>query len=125
VAVIHFAQVVPTTEQTPWLGIAFVLLTFACVGVAGELVYSSAPFVWLQVAALNIMAIAGYAFTRLFSTPFDNMDVGNWSETLGVAALFIEGLLVLLSLQAIANRQHLESPPSSDRTHDEGSTGPL
>jgi hypothetical protein len=104
VAVIHFAQVVPTTEQTPWLGAAFVLLTFACIGVAAQLLHNAARLVWLQVAVLNVLVISGYAFTRLISTPFDNTDVGNWSETLGVASLFVEVILLALSLHAMTGR---------------------
>jgi hypothetical protein len=112
VAVMHFAQVVPTTEETPWLGAAFVLLSFACVGVAAQLLHSATRLVWVQLAALNTLVIAGFAFTRLISTPIDNADVGNWSETLGVAALFIEGLLVVLSLHVLTGRPHFLSSPA-------------
>jgi hypothetical protein len=112
VAVIHFAQVVPTTEQTPWLGAAFVLLTFACMGVAAQLLHNSTRLVWLQVAVLNAGVIGGYAFTRLMSTPFDNTDVGNWSESLGIASLLIEGILVALSLHAVTRRPRFLLPMS-------------
>jgi hypothetical protein len=110
VAVIHFAQVVPTIEQTPWLGAAFVLLSLACVAVSAQLLYRCDRFVWAQVGILNILAIAGYAFTRLISTTFDNTDVGNWSEMLGVAALFIESILVILSVHAITGRPRFLAP---------------
>ena len=105
VAVIHFAQVVPTIHQTAWLGWAFVLLSVACVAVAGQLVYRGTVWTWAQVGALNLLIIGGFAFTRLFSTAFDNQDVGNWSETLGMAALFVEGVLVLASAYAITVRR--------------------
>ena len=49
-------------------------------------------------------AIAGYAFTRVVSTPLDNADVGNWSCMLGMAALYVEGLLVLISGFAMVTR---------------------
>jgi hypothetical protein len=120
VAVMHFAQVVPTTEETPWLGAAFVLLSLACVGVAAQLLHRADRFVWLQVAALNALAIGGYAFTRLISTPFDDGDVGNWSEMLGVAALFIEGLLVVLSVHILTGRPRFLSAPI--KRHGAGST---
>jgi hypothetical protein len=121
VAVIHFAQVVPTTEQTPWLGAAFVVLTLSCIAVAAQLLHRSAPWVWLQVAVLNILTMAGYAFTRLVSTTFDNADVGHWSETLGVAALFIEGLLVVLSVHVL-KRQPLSLPDR--RRHEKSARAP-
>jgi hypothetical protein len=113
VAVIHFSQVVPTTEQTPWLGAAFVLLSLACLAIAAQLLYRYDRLVWAQVGMLNLLAIAGYAFTRLISTPFDNTDVGNWSEMLGIAALFVEGILVILSLHAITGRPRFLSPPAT------------
>lgn len=116
VGVIHFAQVVPTTEQTPLLGVAFVLLSFACIAVSAQLLYRCDRLVWAQVGMLNVLAIAGYAFTRLFSTSFDNTDVGNWSEMLGIAALFIEGVLVMLSLHVITGRPRFLSPPASFAT---------
>ena len=49
-------------------------------------------------------AIAGYAFTRVVSTPLDNADIGNWSCMLGMAALYVEGLLVLISGFAMVTR---------------------
>jgi hypothetical protein len=101
VAVIHFSQVVSTIDETPWLGAAFVALTVGCMVLAGQLLQRGSRMLWAQVAVLNISAIGGYIFTRLFSTPFDNTDVGNWSEMLGMAALFIEGALVVLSVQVV------------------------
>jgi hypothetical protein len=112
VAVIHFSQVVPTTEETPWLGTAFVVLSLACLAVAAQLLYRCDRLVWAQVGMLNLLAIAGYAFTRLISTPFDNTDVGNWSEMLGVAALFVESILVILSVHAITGRPRFLSAPA-------------
>ena len=104
VAGIHFSQVVPTTEQTPWLGAAFVALTLACICLAGFLLYRGDRRLWGAIAVLNISAIGGYLFTRLVSTPLDDTDVGNWSEMLGMTALFFEAVLVLLSVHAIAGR---------------------
>jgi hypothetical protein len=98
VAAIHLAQVVPTVQQTPYLGAAFVALTLSCMALAGWLLVAETAAGWAAVAGLNALAIAGYAFTRTFSTFFDNQDVGNWDEMLGLVALLIEGVLIGLSL---------------------------
>ena len=82
-------------------GALFVILTVACAALAARLLTGAARTVWAQVAALNLVAMAGYAFTRMFSTFIDNQDVGNWSEMLGLAALLVEGLLVLLSVREL------------------------
>jgi hypothetical protein len=51
-----------------------------------------------------VLALVGYAFTRVVATPLDNQDVGNWACTLGMAALVVEGLLVTLSAHAIVRQ---------------------
>jgi hypothetical protein len=95
----------------------------------------SAAQLWLPVAALGIAAIGGYVFTRVLSTPLDNQDVGNWACMLGIAALFVEGMLVALSAYAmsivrryqseanIAQTQSIVAEPASNlvRVHANGS----
>ena len=72
--------------------------------VAARLVkgHDSAVQLWLPVAALGVAVFVGYAFTRMLSTPLDNQDVGNWACMLGLAALFVEGLLVAVAAYAIS-----------------------
>jgi hypothetical protein len=101
VALIHFVQIVDTFDQTLWLGVAFVVLMAASFVVALMLVGASTRLAWTGAALVGAAAIVGYVFTRSVSTTFDNTDVGNWSETLGMAALFVESMLVLLSAYAI------------------------
>jgi hypothetical protein len=83
IGAIHFLQIVQTTEQTPLLGVAFMLLIIGCLAVAARLAIRGDLRTWLASAAICAAAIAGYAFTRTFSTPLDNQDAGNWSCMLG------------------------------------------
>jgi len=104
VAVVHLVQLVPTFDATPLLGVSFVVLIVGTLAVGARLISSkvSSTQLWLPVAALGVAAIGGYVFTRIVSTPLDNQDVGNWACMLGVAALFVEGLLVALSAYAMS-----------------------
>jgi hypothetical protein len=104
IAVIHLVQLVPTFEATPLLGVAFVALIIGTLVLGARLLNFnvSGTRLWLPIAALGLSAIAGYAFTRVVSTPLDNQDVNNWSCTLGMAALFVEGTLVALSAYAMS-----------------------
>ena len=106
-AVIHIVQLVPTFQQTPLLGVAYVFLIAAAIVVGARLVkgHQSAVQLWLPVAALGIAVFVGYAFTRMLSTPLDHQDVGNWMCTLGLAALFVEGVIVAVAAYAISLRQ--------------------
>jgi FtsH-binding integral membrane protein len=112
-AVIHIVQLVPTFQQTPLLGLAYVSLITATVVVGARLVkgHPSAVQLWLPVAALGVGAFVGYAFTRTLSTPLDHQDVGNWACTLGMAALFVEGLMVSVATYAISLRQMASLEP--------------
>lgn len=65
---------------------------------------------WAPVGLLGVMALMGYAFTRVVSTPLDNQDVGNWACTLGMAALVVEGLLVALCVHAIRVTTRAKAP---------------
>jgi hypothetical protein len=104
IAVIHLVQLVPTFQATPLLGAAFVALIAGTLVVGAQLVSPrlSHTRLWLPVLALGAASIGGYVFTRMFNTPVDNQDVGNWACMLGIAALFVEGALVALSAYAIS-----------------------
>src|ERR1700735_2955195 len=105
IGAIHFLQIVPTTEQTPLLGVSFLFLIAACLAVASRLATHSDQRTWIASAVVCAAAIGGYLFTRIFSTPLDNQDAGNWSCMLGLAALFVETTLLAFSaLHALAHR---------------------
>jgi uncharacterized membrane protein YeiB len=115
IAVIHLVQLVPTFEATPLLGATFVVLIGATLVVGARLISSrlSSTQLWLPVAALGVAAIGGYVFTRVLRTPLDNQDVGDWACMLGIAALFVEGLLVALSAYAMAIGPRRQPAPSA------------
>lgn len=114
IGVIHFLQIVPTTEQTPLLGVSFLFLIGAAVGVAYRLATRNDRRTWQAAAAISAGAIAGYVFTRTFKSPLDNQDAGNWSCMLGLAALFVETTLFAFSALTSMAIRTVES--SSGRT---------
>jgi hypothetical protein len=109
IGAIHFLQIVPTTEQTPWLGVSFLFLIAACLAVAARLATRGDYRTWTASAVVCAAAIGGYAFTRTFSTPLDNQDAGNWSCMLGLAALFIETTLLAFSVYAALTQRALQT----------------
>jgi hypothetical protein len=127
IAVIHLVQLVPTFQSTPALGVAFVALVAGTLVVGARLVSPSVSGVklWLPIAALGVSSIAGYALTRVTSTPLDNQDVGNWSCMLGIATLFVEGTLVALSAYAISGARQPASGSRAELTGAPYATGTL
>jgi drug/metabolite transporter (DMT)-like permease len=106
IGAIHFLQIVVTFQFMPILGVAYTLLIVACLTIIGRLcVNGGDKLTWLATAGVGAAAIGGYIFTRVLSTPLDNQDVGNWACMLGLAALFIEGSLMTLSLYTAATER--------------------
>ena len=101
IGAIHFLQIIDTFQHTPLLGAAYVVLIAACVAVAAWLVVADDMRAWAAAGLISGAVIAGYAFTRLIGTPFDNQDVGNWSCMLGLASIFVETALLAVSGSAI------------------------
>lgn len=102
IGAIHFLQVVATFEATPLLGVAFLALVAATVFVAAGFLTTPDRRAWLRAGLLGLAAIVGYVFTRTVTSPLDTQDVGNWSEMLGLAALFVEAGVLALSLYGLA-----------------------
>lgn len=102
IAALHFLQIVPTFQATPLLGIAYMALITACVLVAARLVTTGDSRTWVAAGGVCLAAMGGYAFTRVLSTPFDNQDVGNWACMVGMAAIFVEGVMVALSAYTLS-----------------------
>jgi hypothetical protein len=105
-ALLHIVQLVPTFQTMQALGVGYLLLIAGTVVVGARLIMGAPTraHLWVPVVVLAVGAMGAYAFTRVVSTPLDNQDVGNWSCTLGMAALFVEGILVAIGGYALLAR---------------------
>jgi hypothetical protein len=105
VALIHLLDLPGKLGETPYLGWMYMALMIGCVLVAAALLGSSDRRAWLAAGALPAGAIAGYVLTRTTGLPQATGDIGNWTEPLGLASLFVEGSLVALSGGVLALRR--------------------
>jgi hypothetical protein len=80
----------------------YVGLMISCLVVAASLLHRHAREAWLAAVILPASAIAGFVLTRTAGLPQAHEDVGNWSEPLGLAALFVEGAVIAVSAYALA-----------------------
>jgi hypothetical protein len=72
-------------------------LIVACLALAATLVRTSDSRAWRVAGALPASVIVGYTLSRTIGLPQATDDIGNWSEPLGMASLFVEGSLVALT----------------------------
>ncbi|HCF99141.1 MAG TPA: hypothetical protein DEV93_01190 [Chloroflexi bacterium] len=98
VALIHLLDSGSKFAETPYVFWMYVALMVASLGVAGLLLHTESWRTWAMAGGLAGSAIVGYVLSRTTGLPGAGKDVGNWSEPLGLAALFIEGCIVALAL---------------------------
>ena len=102
IALIHLLDSISKFDETPYLGWMYVALMLGCLAVAGALVSAHSREAWLAAIVLPASAIVGYTLTRTTGLPQAHGDVGNWSEPLGLAALFVEGVVIAVGGYALA-----------------------
>jgi hypothetical protein len=105
IALIHLLDSIGKFQETPYMGWLYVGLITAAVIVAGSLIHRESRVAWAAAAVLAVGAITGYCLTRTVGLPQAHGDIGNWTEPLGLASLFVEGCLTALSLYRLAALQ--------------------
>lgn len=102
IALIHLLDAIPTFAELPYKGWLYVGLIVSSIGLAAMLVRGPSRGVWTATAGLVAAAMLGYVYSRTVGLPQAPDDVGNWSEPLGVAALFVEGSVLAVAGYALA-----------------------
>jgi hypothetical protein len=96
VALIHLVDTPGAFESTTYRGWLYVGLILSCVATAGALIRDSDPRAWFAAALLPAVTLFAFVVSRTVGLPQGADDIGNWTEPLGLASLFVEGSLVSL-----------------------------
>jgi len=102
IALIHLLDSIGKYGETRYLFWMYIALMAASLAVAGAVLHFRDRRVWLASGGLAASAIAGYVLSRTTGLPAAHGDVGNWTEPLGLASLFVEGAVVAISGYAYA-----------------------
>jgi hypothetical protein len=102
VALIHLLDLPGKFSETPYLAWMYIALIVGCIGVAAALIRASDVRAWAAAVLLPLGALVGYTLTRTIGLPQAMGDIGNWTEPLGLASLFVEGSLVALACTILA-----------------------
>ncbi len=100
-AAAHLPVIAPHLAEAPYIGVLFVVLTAACVGLASVAISWDPPAVYALSAVTCGLAVLAYAATRLLSFPMLAGDVGYWLEPLGVLSIAAESVVVLTAACAL------------------------
>lgn len=101
VALIHLLDLQSKFHEVPYLGVAYLALIVGSLVTAGVLVRHDSRPAWVAALVLAGATFAGYALSRTTGLPAATDDVGNWLESLGLASLFVESCVVVVSVYAL------------------------
>jgi hypothetical protein len=103
VGIVHALEIQGQLSGAAWLTAGFCALAVAAPAAGLWLLARPSALAWQAAGLLCAMAAGGYILTRSVPVPGDPGDVGNWLEPLGVAALIIEGTVVVLAALVLAS----------------------
>jgi hypothetical protein len=100
VGVIHLLDSIGKYSETRYLFWMYIALIAGSIAVAGLVLFTRARAAFLAAAALAGSAALGYVLSRTTGLPSASGDIGNWTEPLGLASLFVEGGVAAVALGA-------------------------
>jgi hypothetical protein len=104
IALIHLLDLDSKWHETPYLGVLYLVLIAGCITASGLLLTRHHSLAWTLTTLCALAPLVGYCLSRTTGLPSANADKGNWLEPLGLASLYIEGIIVLLGAAATATQ---------------------
>jgi hypothetical protein len=104
-AAAHLPVISPHLAEAPYMGEEFIVLTAACLLLAGAAIMCDSAAVYSLGILTCGLAVIGYVATRLVAFPQLADDVGNWFEPLGVVAVLAESIAVVAAILSLRTRR--------------------
>ena len=102
VALIHLLDSIGKWSETRYLFWMYVALMVGSLATAGAVLFTRSRLSWLAAAGVAASALIGFVVNRTVGLPNAMDDIGNWTEPLGLASLFVEATTLAVSLAALA-----------------------
>ena len=110
IGVIHLLDSIGKYGETRYIFWLYIALIAASIVVAGAVLFTRSRNAFLAAAALAAGAAAGYVLSRTTGLPSAKGDIGNWTEPLGLASLFVEGGVVAVAAGAFLVTRRAPAP---------------
>lgn len=110
IALIHLLDVIGKIKETPYLGVMYIALMVASVVVAFYLLHTGSALAWAAAGLLAAATLAGFILSRTTGLPNASDDIGNWTEPLGLASMFVEGAVIVVASYALGLTRHERRP---------------
>lgn len=100
IGLIHLIDSIGKYHETRYIFWMYVALILGCLVTAGAVLFTRSRLALLAAAGLAASALAGYVVNRTVGLPNATGDIGNWTEPIGLASVFVEGAVVAVATTA-------------------------
>ena len=111
IGVIHLLDSIGKYSETRYMFWMYMALIAGTIVMAAAVLLSRSRLPLLGAVGLAASAALGYVLSRTTGLPNATGDIGNWTEPLGLASLFVEGAVVAVAGSALVLR------PARERRH--------
>jgi hypothetical protein len=102
IALIHLLDAIGKYSEARYVFWLYVLLMLGTFVVSFVLLRTDSRLAWALTALMSGLTLLAFILSRTTGLPTAKDDIGNWSEPLGVASMFVEGVVLALSLYELA-----------------------
>lgn len=117
IALIHVLDAPGKLTETPYMFWLYMALIAGCVTGAALLLREHSRLGWLAAVALSVGPFIGYTLSRSTGLPGAMGDIGNWTEPLGMASLFVEACVCALSLYGLSLIRRTSNSAGTSAAH--------
>ena len=104
IGLIHLLDAIGKYHETRYVFWMYIALIVGCVATAGAVLFTRTRAAFLVAAGLAASAAAGYVLSRTTGLPNATDDIGNWTEPLGLASLFVEAAVAAVGHRRVRRR---------------------
>jgi hypothetical protein len=104
IGLIHLLDLPGKIKETPYLGVTYIVLIAGTLVASAWLAVRDDRRAWVLGGGIALLTLIGFVINRTVGMPHATEDIGNWLEPLGLASLFVEALVVLVSGMVLADR---------------------
>jgi hypothetical protein len=98
IGLIHLLDGIGKYNETRYIFWMYMALIAGSLVTAGAVLFTRSRAALVAAAGLAASAAVGYVLSRTTGLPNAMDDIGNWTEPLGLASLFVEGVVFAVSL---------------------------
>ena len=113
IGLIHFLDLFSKWDETRYVAWLFIALLVGLVVASWLLLTGRHVAGWACAGGLAASTIGGYIVSRVWGLPNAGGDIGNWTEPLGAASLFVEAIAVTLSTTVLLAHHAARRQPAS------------